>query len=150
MIPHDLKEFSAKPQPFKARFPLIPPPERGFKPWLCRHEDGILKVCIVLMLLGMIWLMSGCASIPADSAQAHEERHCAGWKHQVTRRGEFPIFYEWTKTRPASAKPWVYLYVENVDAACRYQGADAVGNIERIGGCAIWHPVNCIIILPKT
>ena len=107
---------------------------------------------IILAIVGLILLafLPGCASYDFNaSTRAHEEHHCLGFTHQLVRSNEFPIRYEWVKSRPAAAKPWLYLAVDDVDAACRYNGVDTAGNIERIGGCAIWQPNTCTIILPK-
>lgn len=56
--------------------------------------------------------------------------------------------YRWTKTRPASVKPWLYVVALDVDAACRMHGARSAQG-DRINGCAQWREFNCLIILPE-
>ena len=55
--------------------------------------------------------------------------------------------HDWKKTRPESVKPWLYVYALDVDLACRGFGAQAAAG-HRINGCAVWKPVNCVIVLP--
>ena len=56
--------------------------------------------------------------------------------------------YDWKKTRPESVKPWIYVHVIDPDLACRGFGSQA-GATVRINGCAVWKPVNCVIVLPE-
>lgn len=56
---------------------------------------------------------------------------------------------EWTKTRPASIKPWLYVKVAEADFVCRTLGADPRRRLGRINACATWQPVNCVIYLPE-
>ena len=56
--------------------------------------------------------------------------------------------YRWEQTRPPSMKPWLYVYALDADLACRGLGAQAAATA-RINGCAVWKPVNCIIVLPE-
>lgn len=55
--------------------------------------------------------------------------------------------HQWTKARPESVKPWLYVTVQDVDRACRDAGAPTEG-IDRINACATWKPTGCIIYLP--
>ena len=57
---------------------------------------------------------------------------------------------EWKQTRPASAKPWFYIHVDDdkVDAVCRSIGTQAARG-ERIEACATWKPQGCEIVLPR-
>ena len=57
--------------------------------------------------------------------------------------------YEWVQTRPASAKPWFYVSVEDVDTTCRLLGSDPQRKLSRINGCATWKPQGCEIYLPQ-
>ena len=97
-----------------------------------------------------LWLVSllvliGCAS---NDIREHEEKHCDGWTHNVPTNKTGPIYYEWQKSKPASIKPWITIYVDNPNDTCQQFGAFSIeGHI--ILGCAIWKPINCIIILPK-
>lgn len=110
------------------------------KPW-----DGSVipwwSVALIVALFGVV-LLSGCAAFPIDLAE-HERRHCAGEDHT----GDRP-FYTWTKARPASIQPWLYVYVNDIDRVCREAGAQASAS-ERIDACATWKPTGCIIYLPK-
>ena len=56
--------------------------------------------------------------------------------------------YDWKHTKLPSPQPWVYIYPEDVDAACRAAGALTVG-FERILGCATSSSSGCTIYLPK-
>ncbi len=118
--------------------------------WWFRHEDRILQAfCLIGGAFVLAALIAGCASMPEDlSLQAHEERHCEGETHQQVAGDGQPFIYEWKQTRPASAKPWVYAQVGNPNEVCRLLGAISAGN-NIINACAIWRPVNCIIILPR-
>lgn len=109
------------------------------------HRKYVFWPAVVIGLLVLLWL-GGCASI--DELRQHEELHCAGFGHQQPTNQIGPTFYEWHKARPASEKPWVYIYSDNPDADCRAIGAQAVGS-RRIDACAQWCQANCIIILPK-
>ena len=99
-----------------------------------------LKLLIISALLG------GCAM---SELVAHEEKHCEGWSHQTPADEEVTTRYEWIKTREASKKPWVYLYVNDTDVACRYLGVVQTSHRRRIEGCAVWKLENCMIVLPK-
>ena len=57
--------------------------------------------------------------------------------------------YQWQQTRPASAKPWVYVIVADADEVCRATGADPERRLGRINACATWKPEGCIIYLPQ-
>ena len=108
-----------------------------------RREERILQAVVIICLAGMALLaLTGCASFAADLAQ-HEERHCEGWTHT----GEAP-FYAWERTRPASLKPWLYVYALDVDLACRTLGMQSQAG-HRINACAQWREANCLIILPE-
>lgn len=90
--------------------------------------------------------LMGCAGMPGELT-LHEEKHCQGFSHPIQKN---PILTsQWFKARPASLKPWVYVYVEDTDDTCRILGADPTNSIERIQACSIWKPANCIIILPR-
>ncbi len=93
-------------------------------------------------------MITGCASMEQSVAD-HERMHCAGFQHQDEPAHGAPFRYEWVKTREASAQPWVYLYVADVDFACRIAGADPHRRLKRIYGCAIWRPVGCTIYLQE-
>ena len=110
----------------------------------CRAHDGKLFAAACIALVVALLLLPGCASTYTQELVAHEEMHCQGWSHT----GTFP-FYDWSRTRPASVKPWVYLSIDNPDEACRYMGVAATRADSTINACAIWMPKNCIIILPK-
>ncbi len=116
--------------------------------WLARHEVEILRpFALIGLALTIVALLSGCGGV--ESVRVHEELHCAGFQHQdEAPRGE-PFRYEWVKTRQASTKPWVYLYVADVDFACRMTGADPARRLTRIYGCAVWRPVGCTIYLQE-
>ena len=94
----------------------------------------------------VVLALSGCVNI---ELVAHEEKHCAGWSHQTPTDEEVTTRYEWVKTREESRKPWVYLYVNNTDSACRHLGVVQTSLRRRIEGCAVWKPENCMIVLPK-
>lgn len=96
--------------------------------------------CLLAGIYLIAMLLQGCSTVPQD-LQAHEEKHCEGWEHT----GKAP-FYEWRKTRPASAKPWIYSRVNDPDTTCRLLGSVSQASI---GGCAIWKPKGCEIYLPK-
>jgi len=103
-------------------------------------------VVATILAIGMAISVSGCASIN-DSLQTHEERHCDGWTHQYSPSDGKPFFYQWTKTRASSEKPWLYIRVDNPNITCRLFGVQASGTLI-VDACAIWQPQNCIIILP--
>ena len=108
-----------------------------------RHEDRILQVFAICGAIVLVALMAtGCSMVPRENL-AHEERHCEGWQHT----GQ-PPFYEWTQTRPASVKPWVYVNVADVDFTCRTLGADPHRKLDHITACATWKPKGCTIYLP--
>ncbi len=118
-----------------------------YEPYIIPAQlDQIDRWCrrfvMVVGPLLLLFLLTACSSIPADLV-AHEERHCEGWEHT----GNAP-FYQWTKARPASAKPWFYVRVDDPDAICRQRVASAASFI-RINGCAQWKPQGCEIILPR-
>lgn len=90
--------------------------------WWARHEDRVLQAVIASAGLCIVLVaLSGCATVPE---------------------------FEWRKERPASAKPWAYVIVENVDLTCRSQMGASALNILRIAGCATWKPAGCMIYLP--
>ncbi len=112
-----------------------------------RNEDRVLMVfAIVGGALVLAGRLSGCAG---ETVLAHEERHCLGFQHQDEAPNGQPFRYEWTRTRPASAKPWQYIYTADVDFACRLTGADPYHKLQHINGCATWKPAGCTIYLEQ-
>ncbi len=90
--------------------------------WWYYNEDRVLKVFCTLVTIWLVaMLLQGCASMD----------------------------YVWRQARPASVKPWLYVYALDVDAACRMVGAQAKTG-QRINGCAQWKPVGCVIFLPES
>ena len=115
--------------------------------WLHRKEDRILITwCIVGGAIVLACLISGCAT---QDVREHEEMHCAGFQHQDEAPNGAPFRYEWAKTRPASEKPWRYIYAADVDFACRITGADPHHKLQHINGCAVWRPAGCEIYLQE-
>ena len=55
--------------------------------------------------------------------------------------------YDWQQTRPASAKPWFYVKVQDTDRTCRAILGTNASAMERINGCATWQPTHCIIYI---
>lgn len=55
---------------------------------------------------------------------------------------------DWRHTRPASVRPWLYIYALDTDLVCRGLGADAATR-HRINGCARWKAQGCVIVLPE-
>ena len=104
-------------------------------------------VLVVLPLL-LLFLITGCASMPDMTLTEHEEKHCEGYAHHRVKPGEYVIRYEWTKVAPASEKPWEYRYVADVHRACESVGLRA-SHTHRISGCAVWKSKGCVIILPE-
>ena len=110
--------------------------------------DVVNNILWVIALLFLVSLAAGCAVMPEDlSLQTHEEKHCEGWVHQ-NPSGSVPFIYEWSKTRPASLKPWFYVKVDDPNITCRMLGSQASQRIH-IDACAIWKPQGCEIYLPK-
>lgn len=106
-------------------------------------------IIATIIVIGIALFVSGCASMDYEtSILGHEERHCNGWTHQTPSADDVTVFYEWQKARPASLKPWLYVRVSDTDTTCRSMGVQASGT-RHIDACAIWQPVNCIIILQK-
>ena len=112
-----------------------------------RHEDRVFRAFAIVGAIVLIALMAtGCASM---DPREHEEMHCAGFTHQDEAPNGQPFRYEWTKTRPASEKPWHYIYAADVDFACRITGADPHHKLQHINGCAVWRPAGCEIYLQE-
>ena len=79
-------------------------------------DAGIFWLCVVALLVCL--LLPGCATSGFD--------------------------YNWRQTRPASAKPWMYVTVDDPSATCRFLGLSAQ---KSYFACAVWAPANCQIIL---
>jgi len=105
-----------------------------------------LVIAAVAFAAVALLTLTGCAG---QSAREHEEMHCSGYAHAEPPAGGVPFRYEWTKTHPASAKPWIYFNVADVDAVCRAQGADPYHRLAHIAGCAQWMPNGCTIYLQE-
>ena len=102
---------------------------------------AIAALIVLAALLMPLW---GCAG---QDVREHEEMHCAGFQHQDEAPNGQLFRYEWVQTRPASAKPWEYRTVADVDFACRMSGADPYHRLHKINGCAQWKPTGCTIYL---
>lgn len=85
------------------------------------HERSRISWVLVAVLVMVLWLLTGCASV----GDQHD------WKH----------------TRPASAKPWFYVTVDDPDSVCRLLGSQASHSV-RVDGCAVWKPAGCEIYVP--
>lgn len=115
--------------------------------WWHRNEDRVLITWVIVGgVVVLACLISGCA---VQDVREHEEMHCAGFTHQEEAPNGQPFRYEWQQTRAASAKPWIYLSVADVDFACRTVGADPAHRLDRINGCAQWKPAGCVIYLQE-
>lgn len=55
--------------------------------------------------------------------------------------------HAWKHTRPASAKPWLYVTVDDPNVICRFLGSTDSHSV-RIDACAIWKPAGCEMYLP--
>ena len=113
--------------------------------WWFRHETPILKALCLAGFVYIVFALAGCAT---TDLRAHEERHCEGWTHQTPADNQVLVRYDWTQTRPASPKPWTYIYADDPHAACSTLGAQ-VSRGHRIEACATWTLTGCTIILPK-
>lgn len=100
------------------------------------------------ILCGVV-LLAGCASLSQELV-SHEERHCMGDAHQLGPPDGSPFRYEWQHVRPASIKPWVYIYVDDPDSICRARHVQGANRRDlHFDACATWHPKGCEIILPR-
>ncbi len=119
------------------------PESRRLRRGFGRHQQiSFLKSIAFLAALSI----SGCAS---NELILHEEKHCDGFEHQSPDYSQVAFVYEWVKKREASKKPWVYMYVDDPNHACRLLGMVQTASNVLIRACAIWRPENCLIVLPK-
>ena len=96
-----------------------------------------------IVILSSLLFLGACSSLPQEILE-HEEYHCEGWTHIGT-----PQNYTWRKSYPSSIKPWIYVYVTDVNLVCRSIGADPNHELSQIHGCATWKPANCIIYVQE-
>ena len=90
--------------------------------------------------------LMGCSNLP--NLIAHEEKHCAGFAHQVRMPGQDAVRYEWYEAWPGAPKPWVHLYVDDPDQFCRRRGTQAAAGM-KVQACAMITAIGCTIVLPK-